>query len=83
MGRVARGLEGLLQVGLCGGVAVDPLRDVKPRRGHVGADGLVLPPRHGRSAAAQRRGAGDDERAMKNPRARGKGTAGMGCLADF
>jgi hypothetical protein len=76
VGRVARGLEGLLQVRLCGGVAADPLRDVKPRRGHVGADGLVLPPRHGRSAAAQRGGAGDG-RAMKNPRARGKGTAGM------
>lgn len=62
MGRVARGLEGLLQVGMSDGIADDPLRDVKPRRGHVGADGLVLPPRHGRSAAAQRGDVGTGER---------------------
>lgn len=66
MGGVARGLERLLQVGLRGGVAADPLRDVQPRRGHVGADGLVLRPRHHRSTAPLREGgAGDDERQGK------------------
>jgi hypothetical protein len=49
--RVARGFKGLLQVELRGSVAADPLRDVKTRRGHVGADSLVLSPRHGRSVA--------------------------------
>lgn len=58
VGRVARSLEGLIQVGKSGGVAADPLRDVKPCRGHVETDGLVLLPRHGRSAAAQRGGVG-------------------------
>jgi hypothetical protein len=51
--RVARGFKGLLQVKLRGGVATDPLRDVKTRRGHVGADSLVLSPRHGRSVARE------------------------------
>jgi hypothetical protein len=50
VGSIARSLECLLQVGLRGGVSADPLRDMQPRRGHVGTDGLVFPPRHRRSA---------------------------------
>lgn len=87
MGRVARGFKGLLQVGLRGGVAADPLRDVKTRRGHVGTDGLVLPPRHGRSVAAQRASGGErpNVRARKNPSARWRqgGAAGLASSVDF
>jgi hypothetical protein len=75
-----------LQVGQRGGVAVDLVRDVKTRRGHVRADSLVLSPRHGRSIAGEEgvdvgRGgiaAGGDRGTRAGGSRRARGRAGVG-----